>query len=152
MHPKDAKMAIVAFWLPIRDKWLFAVSRAMLFGLSAAVIHFNRKPTLAVAPARRIGAVAAAAFVDDIARISSYSSEDTNGRFLSELLEGMVSKPAPLKSVPLGQSRVWIGVVTNLGCCTASGFNEQTPTESAVRAVVDGWMQGGSRFQIPVQE
>ena len=58
LHPEDAKIAVVAFWSAKLSSWTFAVSRAMLFGLSAAVIHFNRKPTLAVAIARRCGAVA----------------------------------------------------------------------------------------------
>ena len=68
LHPADARMAIVtfvAFWSTIAGAWEVAISRAMLFGLSAAVIHFNRKPTLAVAAGRRLGAVAAAAFFDD---------------------------------------------------------------------------------------
>ena len=138
LHPADARMAIVAFWSTEAGGWRFAISRAMLFGLSAAVIHFNRKPTLAVAAVRRFGGVAAAAFFDDIVRLASHSSENSDGSFLETVLNGMGASPSQSKSVPLGQSRVWIGVKTNLGQCTSHGFYEQTPTEGAVQAVVDG--------------
>ena len=139
LHPEEERMAIVAFYSVEKAKWEFAKSRAMLFGLSAAVIHFNRKPTLAVAVARRLGGVAATAFFDDIARIASRSSEDTDGEFLKIILAGMGSPPSPMKSVPLGHSRVWwIGVKTSLGTCTTEGYYTQTPTEGAVQAVEQG--------------
>ena len=77
--------------------------------------------------------MAAAAFFDDLVRLASHSSEDSDGEFLNAVLRGLGAK-----SVPLGQSRVWSGVKTSLGQCTAEGFYEQTPTESAVQAVIEG--------------
>ena len=83
-----------------------------------------------------ISAVAAAAFFDDIARLASHSSGDSDGSFLNALLKGLGSGPSAAKSVPLGQSRVWICVKTNLGQCIAEGYYEQAPTEGAVKSVV----------------
>ena len=70
LRPEDAKIAVVAFWSAKLNSWAFAVSRAMLFSLSAAVIHFYRKPTLAVAASRCCFAVAAVAVFDDITMIA----------------------------------------------------------------------------------
>ena len=82
--------------------------------------------------------MAAAAFFDDIVRMASYSTGNSDGEFLNAILQGLGSCPGAAKSVPLGQSRVWIGVKTCRGCCTAEGFYEQTPTEGAVQAVIEG--------------
>ena len=57
---------------------------------------------------------------------------------MNAILQSLGSCPAAAKSVPLGQSRVWIGVKTCLGRCTDEGFYEQTPTEGTVRAVIEG--------------
>ena len=42
LHEDDTRAALEAVWCPLTLQWLFSASRAMLFGFSAAVIHFNR--------------------------------------------------------------------------------------------------------------
>ena len=37
LHPEDSRACMVAVWCVVRNCWLFAESRSMLFGLSAAV-------------------------------------------------------------------------------------------------------------------
>ena len=64
-HPSQQHMTIVAVWDVALNRWRFAVANALLFGLSGAVLHFNRVPTLLVAFMRRWFAVATQAFFDD---------------------------------------------------------------------------------------
>ena len=44
LHDSETRAALVAVWCTDTLQWLFCASRAMLFGFSAAVIHFNRIP------------------------------------------------------------------------------------------------------------
>ena len=63
--PSQQNLTIVAVWDIVLNRWRFAVANALLFGLSGAVLHFNRVPTLLVAFMRRWFAVATQAFFDD---------------------------------------------------------------------------------------
>jgi hypothetical protein len=138
IHPDDGRVALVAVWNGKTRDWLFAEAHSMLFGLSAAVIHFNRKPTLLVAAARRFGAVAPAAFFDDICVVASRSSMGSDKVMLDLLLDSTGSPAAPDKSAPPADTRVWIGTMVNLAPVAELGFYEVKPTASSTSAVVLG--------------
>ena len=56
------------------NRWRFVITRALLFGLSGAVLLFNRVPAMIVAIARRWLAIAVHNFFDDF-RIVVFASE-----------------------------------------------------------------------------
>ena len=53
VHPDQQRFHIVALWHPSRAQWMFAELHALCFGLSSAVLQFNRVPCHFLAFMRR---------------------------------------------------------------------------------------------------
>ena len=138
LHPDDSNVAIVAVWDEAIKAWKFAISRSMLFGLSAAVLHFNRKPTLLVAASRRFFAVAATAFFDDIMTLALACAENSEKKAIFMLLNSVGCPHAPEKSAPNASTRTWIGISACLSEVATAGYYSLKPTESSINAVVNG--------------
>jgi hypothetical protein len=71
----QASLTIVIVYDVTCNQWRFAISHALLFGLSGAVLQFNRVPLLLVAIARRWFGIVCHSFFDDF-RIIDFTSED----------------------------------------------------------------------------
>lgn len=69
-----ASLTVIIVYDTIRGRWRFVISHALLFGLSGAVLQFNRVPTFIVALARRWLGIICHAFFDDF-RIIDFNSE-----------------------------------------------------------------------------
>ena len=138
IHPDDQRGCIVAYWDPARQKWSFSESRAMLFGLSAAVLGFNRLPTLASAAMRRLFAVCAGAYFDDIASVGCACHNGLGQRIVGTVLRALGAPVAPEKSLPMAQHRVWLGVAANLASIVTTGELLVRPKDAAVSQVVNG--------------
>ena len=100
--------------MPNLAAWAFIELYGMAFGLTAAVLNFNRLPTLFVAVARRIGAAIAAAYFDDIAIVDPYSFAPTARRFNTRLwrLFGILLQEQ--KGYPSSADRVFLGASIRL--------------------------------------
>ncbi len=138
IRPEDQRGCIVAYWDTGRATWMFAESRAMLFGLVSAVLAFNRLPTLVVATVRRFMAVCAGAFFDDIACLGCASGEGSDQCSLNSVLRQMGFPAAPEKRATMGQHRVWLGTVCNLAEVVHTGEVLLRPKDSAVAQVMAG--------------
>ena len=68
-HRRQEHFSVIAFrhtaWRGGAPRMVFAVSKAHLLGLSAAVLNFNRVPEFLIAVCRRVGAVPCWHFFDD---------------------------------------------------------------------------------------
>ena len=148
LHCDDSNVTIVAVWNAATRAWIFAQSFSMLFGLSAAVLHFNRKPTLLVAASRRLFAVAATAFFDDIITMALACGENTEKKAIFKLLASVGCPRAPDKTAPTASSRTWIGVVACLADVTIEGYYELKPTTASTQAVVRGCVEAVNRGRL----
>ena len=134
----DRPGCVVAFWDGTCGAWRFAESRALLFGLGAAVQAFNRLPTLVVATARRMLGACAGAYFDDIAVVGCASGSASDQKALHTLLATLGSPATPEKRAWMAQHRQWLGTACNLTEVTSTGLLYIKPKESAVEQVVDG--------------
>ena len=62
VDPHQRGLTVAATSDPVKRKWCFWVYTGLLYGLASAVLSFNRLPTLVVAAARRLLAVACGAY------------------------------------------------------------------------------------------
>ena len=53
VDPSVQNFLVVCVWNEARCRWEFGLAHALVFGLSGAVVHFNRLPALLTAIARR---------------------------------------------------------------------------------------------------
>ena len=111
-----------SFWFPLLESFLSHIARHDLLeqvcptpvftiscralGFFAAVIPFNRKPTVAVACHRRFFATACMAYFDDFITVGSSSTGGMDGQALYRTLGGFGSPPKPEKAVELSPSRL----------------------------------------------
>ena len=113
IDPDHAKACAVAIWHTELQQWVFAIPRTLVFGLASAVNAFNRLPTLTTAAARRMLAVPAGAFFDDVVVIDSASSQGSGTRASNFILRAVGAPPSKEKAVPWGQHRVWLGMIVS---------------------------------------
>ena len=150
IYPPHARYCAVPVWDPKAKKWLFALSRTLLFGLLAAVNAFNRLPTLATAASRRFFAAMTAAFFDDSLIVDSDSSRGSGVRSSNFIYHATGTPPSICKSVPWGQHRVWLGiaaeVVRDTGKATvqAKDANVLKLDKALEKAIDDRWLDSAS--------
>ena len=106
-NPKQRHLVIVAVWDIIVGRWRFSVANALLFGLSGAVLHFNRVPTALVAFLRRWFALLVQAFFDDFRIVEASCCKDSAPRWFDKVLSWLgwkfdpVKNQGPLLTLPL---------------------------------------------------
>ena len=103
------------------SSWAFTELYGMAFGLAAAVLNFNRLPTLFIAAARRIGATIAAAYFDDFAIVDPYSISPTARRFNTRLWKLFGIQFQEPKGYPSSTDRVFLGASIRLGSVSEDG-------------------------------
>ena len=109
-HPDQIKFMIIIAWHPSEKKWVYGETKALLFGLTGAVLAFNRVPTFIVALARRWLAIPVQNFFDDFRITDLEIANGSANRFLCLLVQevlGLVidagkEQPPSHKAVFLG--------------------------------------------------
>ena len=89
-HPDQLRFMIVMVWHPDERKWVYAESKGLLFGLTGAVLAFNRVPALIVALARRWLAIPVQNFFDDFRIIDIMKSGGSANKFFCTFVEEII--------------------------------------------------------------
>ena len=87
IHPSVQNLLVVCFWNRHTSRWVYGLAHALPFGLSGAVINFNRLPSLLAAIARRWLAIPVQHFFDDFRIIDMKSSNGSAFRWFSKLVQ-----------------------------------------------------------------
>ena len=107
----------------------------LLYGLSSAVLSFNRLPTLLVAAARRVLASGCGAYFDDLfdlaVRVIASSSQEALLHILAS------APPAPDKTQPLRANFGYLGASFDFSMVLDDGVATCGPTYSAVQKIRD---------------
>ena len=110
IHPEDQPLNIVAAYSNETKEWLFQEVWGELFGLSSAVMNYNRTPRVLTAIARRWLMLMMAMYFDD-ASLQDISSAKGKGQRHMQALNRMIGVPfAAEKSIPLGKSADFLGL------------------------------------------
>ena len=86
-HESQLRFMNVMVWHPVRNKWVFGESSGLLFGITGAVLAFNRVPAFAVAVARRWLGIPVQNFFDDFRILDIQRSKGSANRFFRMLME-----------------------------------------------------------------
>ena len=86
-HPEQLRFMIVMVWHPDDKRWVYAESKGLLFGLTGAVLAFNRIPALMVALARRWLAIPVQNFFDDFRIMDIMGSGGSANKFFCIFVE-----------------------------------------------------------------
>ena len=116
--------SVVAFWHAESDDVRFVILNGLPFGLSSAVLSFNRTPALLTALARRFCGCAAAHFFDDSGIVDFAVGHGHSQALLREVytLAGALLDTA--KSQPPADTRVFLGLQVNVALAAAAGIVE----------------------------
>lgn len=112
-RPDQLGAAVVAVYHPGLKAWRFVVMYGHSFGLVAAVVAFNRTPTLITAAARRLFGVAAAAYFDDNFVVEPTALYGSGQKLLRTLYNSVGSVMSESKHVPVGPRRIVLGNVAD---------------------------------------
>ena len=91
------------------------------FGLSAAVPQYNRFPEAVIAIARRLGAVMAVHFFDDVNVTEEASTAASGQRFVRELAAALGQPFQPEKAKDVSLVVLFLGVESDLSRICADG-------------------------------
>ena len=86
-HENQLKFMTVMVWHPTQREWVFGESKGLLFGLTGAVLAFNRVPAFIVAVARRWLGIPVQNFFDDFRILDTARSKGSANRFFCILVE-----------------------------------------------------------------
>ena len=111
--PEESPLLIVAIWHPRVSEIRYALMRAHPFGLSSAVLKFNRLPALATAVARQCLATAAAFYFDDTGIFDLACSRGSGQESLQCVYQVFGAVLDELKQQPMASQRVFLGVLLN---------------------------------------
>jgi hypothetical protein len=107
----DANVTIIAIWHPLWECWAYSESVTMLFGLSPAVLHFNRLPAFIVAVARRWLALPVISFFDDFRTFDLQMASPSVARWLRRIMEWLGWSFSDRKRYEPNVSVPFLGVV-----------------------------------------
>ena len=135
VDPAHQGLSVAATFDPVGRKWCFWVYTGLLYGLSSAVLSFNRLPTLLVAAARRVLASGCGAYFDDLfdlaVRVIASSSQEALLHILA------LAPPAPDKTQPLRANFGYLGASFDFSMVLDDGVATCGPTYSAVQKIRD---------------
>ena len=133
-RPDQRNACIVAWHSPSRG-WRFAEAKGLVFGLSAAVVGFNRWPALITAGFRRFFAGLGANYFDDFFALSSLIDAAHCRCCLSDAAAFNGGSFGKAKAIPPGQHRAFIGVSANLDTVASGGVITLFPREECIRSI-----------------
>ena len=119
--PEHHCVSVIAFW---HEEWqciAYIILLGLPFGLSSAVINFNRVPTFGSAVLRRIAAVPASPFFDDTGAVDLFVASHSGQRGMQRIYALFGWKLDPLKSQPAGFLRIYLGTAVDLGAFLLDG-------------------------------
>ena len=119
--PTHLRFSISSVYNPAQRVWNFFIMYGHPFGLEAAVLNFNRRPTLVTAVSRRITACATSAFFDDFRVLDLLCYYGGGQRSLQVVMQILGVKPSPAKHVPAGFRRQYLGQSVDLSLSTTEG-------------------------------
>jgi hypothetical protein len=123
-HHSHLRYMTVMVWHPARKEWVFGESMGLLFGITGAVLSFNRVPALVVALARRWLAIPVQNFFDDLRIMDLARSNGSANRFFCILVEEILGFKLDSGKEQLPSHRaVFLGTI-GLQANRAPGLND----------------------------
>ena len=86
-HEDHLHMSVICIWSLEHSCWMFGILHGLAFGLSGAVLQFNRHPPLLVAVARRILAIPVISFFDDFKITELVAAMGSGAHYFDKLVE-----------------------------------------------------------------
>ena len=120
--PAHACVAVVAYWNCELQQISYIVLRGLPFGLSSAVLNFNRVPVLGAAILRRMVALPASPFFDDAGGVDLAVARHSGQHAMQAIYSALAWRLDPDKSQPGGPQRVYLGMSADVGNVPTSGF------------------------------
>ena len=99
VSPGQLRYMVVAVYDPTTNQWRFAVSWALPFGLSGAVLHFNRVPALITAFCRRWLAIPVQHFFDDFRIVEPQFADESGYKWFARAADFFRWRFDPSKDV-----------------------------------------------------
>ena len=112
--PDEQAGLFIAFYDPDDQQVKYVHLRAHPFGLSAAVLNFNRVPCLSTAVVRRLAAVAACNYFDDFGVLDFVCARGSGVSFLREAHNLMGLVLDAVKQGPMATQRHFLGILLDL--------------------------------------
>ena len=140
-HPEHRKACIVGWPNPHTGKWMFAEANGLVFGLRAAVLAFNRWPTLMVAASRRLFATLSGNYFDDFGLADTRASAGSGRRCQTRAAAMCGGSFGDPKAFPPGYIRNFVGVSLRLDGFSRCGEVLLEPKEECLLSIsekVDG--------------
>ena len=121
IDPEHACVCIVAFWHEAAQDVRFTMLHGHPYGLSSAVLNFNRTPALFTAVARRCACVLCDNFFDDTGIVDCPAACGSGQAFVRHAYSLAGALLDDSKSQPMCVQRVFLGVLADLGQVTETG-------------------------------
>ena len=135
VRPDQLGASVVAAWCPSAKAWHFMPLHGLAFGLSSAVVSFNRLPTLLVAGLRRILFLICGAYFDDLPLLDTASGSPSAMDALIMLLTAAGAPPADSKTFPPAQYRTFLGVDARVPEVVFPGAVTLSPLSRTLRTI-----------------
>ena len=132
----DQSGACVVAWLDPVKGWRYAEAKGLVFGLSAAVVGFNRWPALMTAVSRRMLAILGTNYFDDFCVLSALADAVSARNGLRRAAALCGGSFGTAKTVPPGTQRAFIGVYTELGEVATDGTLTFRPRDDCINSIV----------------
>ena len=122
IFPDHIPFCMVTYWSVKQGRVLIQKYNGMLFGLSGAVVAFNRWPRLAEALTRRLLGIMFSMYFDD-ATIQDWQSEKGSGQAMVQRMMAILGSPfAPSKTQFMAIHGVFLGLSHHLESWITGGF------------------------------
>ena len=128
----DQQGACVVAWYSQRQGWRYAEAKGLVFGLSAAVVGFNKWPAIITATFRRFFAGLGTNYFDDFLILSTLTDSVSARDGLTRVANLCGGSFGEAKAIPPGPTRAFIGVYTDLSDASESGTLTFQPREECV--------------------
>ena len=137
VNPEHRCCSSVAFWDHRSSSVKFIILNGLPFGLSSAVLSFNRTPALLTSIARRCCAAPAVFFFDDTGVVDAHfaqGSAQAAVRLVYSLAGALLD---PSKSQPPGQCRTFLGLSINVASSEACVFDLKPGARVQINTFID---------------
>ena len=133
--PSQRGACVVGWYSTEHDEWRYAEAKGLVFGLSAAVVGFNRWPALMTATFRRTMAGMGVNYFDDFCPISMLCDAVSSRDALSLCADINGGSFGTAKSIPPGTQRAFVGVYANLDRAAVDGETTFFPREDCIASI-----------------
>jgi hypothetical protein len=117
IHEDQLRFSIIAVFHLELQAWRFAISWALPFGLSGAVLHFNRVPAFIVAFCRRWLAIPIQNFYDDFRLVELAAGRDSGFQWFSRAAELLGWRFDPDKDQFMSEQLPMLGNIEDSSDC-----------------------------------